>query len=257
MPHCIQTHFNWLLAAAMAFSSAALLGCSGTAVGNPPSADVKLAVVGTADDSFVSSGASEINIGSGITLEEVWVSLREIKLQTWGMCDEDDDGEHDVAGPFAAELVGGTTHPEIPSWTQPAGERYCELRAKLRSAHVAIPGASPDLEESAVVMRGTRGDGAAFVARVSLATQVRISAKKAPMFALEGELSSLLLAFNFGSWLDAALLDAAVPEGGVIVIDAMSNKEIEKSLRQRVPATGRLFRDQNDDAKLNGGDDEI
>jgi hypothetical protein len=257
MPYCIRSRFYSNLLAITALSSGALLGCSGTSVGNPPSADVKLAVVGTADDFLVSSGADEVDVGSGITLQEAWVSLREIKLQTSGTCDEADDGEYDVAGPFAAELVGGTISPEIPGWTRPAGERYCELRAKLRAADIAIPGASPDLEGSAVVIRGTRDDGAAFVARVSLATQVRISAKKAPTFALEGELSSLLLAFNFGSWLDAALLDAAIPEDGVIVIDALSNKEIEKSLRQRVPATVRLFSDKNDDAKLNGGDDEI
>jgi hypothetical protein len=257
MPHYIQTRLYSLLVAIIASSSAALLGCSGTSVGNPPSADVNLAVVGTNDNSLVSSEANEVDVGSGIRLEEAWVSLREIKLQTSGTCNEDDDGEYDVAGPFAAELVGGTIYPEIPSWTRLPGERYCEIRTKLRSAELAIPGASPDLEGSAVVIRGTRGDGAPFVARVALATNVRISAKKAPTFALEGALSSFLLAFDFGSWLDAMLLDAAVPEDGVIVIDAISNKEVEKSLRQRVPATARLFRDKNDDAKLNSGDDEI
>jgi hypothetical protein len=53
------------------------------------------------------------------------------------------------------------------------------------------------------------------------------------------------------------MLDAAEVKDGAILINAESNKELEKSLRQMIPASSSLFRDVNGDGRLNDGDEEL
>jgi hypothetical protein len=236
---------------------AALSGCVGTSVGNPPGAEVKLAVVGTGSiDPPPSEKVQSIDVGGGILVEEAWVSLTEIGLHAAGMCGVS-DGSPDVPGTIAAELVTGSIYPEAPLWERPAGESYCAFRTRLSPLSAPIDNTPEALAGHAVLIRGTRGDGTPFEARIDLTDVILITGSKGPDFRLGTGLVGLILAFDLGSWFSPGMLDAAQVTDGSIAINAASNKEIEKSLRLRIPASSQLFTDANGDGRLNPGDGEL
>lgn len=241
------------------FISAAVAGCVGTSVGNPPGAEVKLAVVGVGSAEpapAASAKATSIDAGSGVVIEEAWISLAEIGLRAAGTCGPG-SGSPDVPGPIAAELVTGSIYPEAPLWERPADETYCGLRARISPLGEAIGNAPGDLTGSSALIRGSRADGTPFEAQIDLTGVILIMGSKGPDFRLDPGLSGLILAFDLGAWFPPGILDAAEVTDGWIAINADTNKEIEKSLRQRIPTSSRLFTDTNGDGRLNAGDGEL
>jgi len=237
---------------------AALPGCIGTSVGNPPGAEVKLAVVGTETGEAPpeSAKAPAIDVGGGVVIEEAWISLAEIGLHAAGTCGLGGDSP-DVPGVIAAELVTGSIYPEAPLWERPAGESYCAFRTRVSPLGAAVDNTPGELAGHAALVRGTRADGTPFEAQIDLTDVILIMGSKGPSFRLEEGPVSLILAFDLSAWFTPGLLDAAEVTDGLIAINATANKEIEKALRLRIPTSSRLFSDANADGRLNPGDGEL
>ena len=237
---------------------AALPGCIGTSVGNPPGAEVKLAVVGTETGEAPpeSAKAPAIDVGGGVVIEEAWISLAEIGLHAAGTCGLGGDSP-DVPGVIAAELVTGSIYPEAPLWERPPNESYCAFRARMSPLSEAISNTPAELTGHAALIRGTRADGTPFEAQIDLTDVISITGSKGPDFRLGTGLVGLILAFDLGAWFSPGILDTAQVTDGAIAISADSNKEIEKSLRLRIPTSSRLFSDANGDGRLNPGDGEL
>ena len=83
--HLLSTLFLATLTP-IAVTLTALPGCLGTSVGNPPGAEVKLAVVGTRGVDAPSLNEAAIDVGDGIVIKEAWVALTEIGLHAAGTC---------------------------------------------------------------------------------------------------------------------------------------------------------------------------
>lgn len=238
------------------FGLASLPSCSGTAVGNPPSAEVKLAVVGTSSSLEQGEPVKALDVGGGIQIEEAWVALRDIGLRSAKSCDAELQ-DSDVLGPVAVDLVAGITYPEIPAWEQPPDERYCAVKVKLRPLEEAIGSAPEELLDHTVYIRGTRGDGTPFIVQGDLAVNLKTGAKSGPEFMLGQGLIGLILAFDLSAWLDQEQMNAAEVTDGVILIGGDHNKEMGKALLGRIPASTLLFRDEDRDGKLDEDDGEI
>lgn len=244
------------LVGALLAAAAIVPGCSGTSVGNPPGADVKLAVVGTGQVDGPSVSKMAIDIGEGVVIKEAWVALTEIGLKATGTCGIGGDSV-DAPGPIAAELVTGSIYPEAPLWERPPDESYCAFRARMSPLGDTISNVPLDLLGYSVLVRGERGDGTPFEAQVDVMDLIQITGSKGPDFRLGAGLVGIILAFDLGAWFNPAELAAAQATDGKVVINATTNKEIEKSLRQRIPTSSRLFSDANGDGRLNEGDGEL
>ena len=235
----------------------ALPGCVGTSVGNPPGAEVKLAIVGTGSVTPVPSAkGNAIDVGGGVTIEEAWISLADIGLHAAGTCGVGGESP-DVLGPIAAELVTGSIYPEAPLWERPSDESYCAFRTRMSPLGAAVSNTPGELTGHAALIRGTRGDGTPFEAQIDLTDVILIMGSKGPNFRLGTGLVGLILAFDLSDWFTPGLLDAAQVTDGWIAISAGSNKEIEKTLRLRIPTSSSLFSDANGDGRLNPGDGEL
>jgi hypothetical protein len=244
-----------LFSAALA-ASAALPGCVGTSVGNPPGAEVKLAVVGTGGVEAASLNEAAIEVEGGIVIKEAWISLTEIGLHAAGTCGMGGESP-DVPGPIAAELVTGSIYPEAPLWERPPDESYCAFRTRVSPLSDTISNIPLELLGHSALIRGERGDGTPFEARVDVMDLILITGSNGPDFRLGTGLVGLILAFDLGAWFDPGLMAAAQATNGTILISPESNKEIEKDMRQRIPTSSRLFTDANGDGRLNPGDGEL
>lgn len=238
-------------------SLAAMPGCLGTSVGNPPGVDaseVKLSVV-RSDDIKAMVHAP----GSGFTIDEAWIALGDIELLDSGRCAKsgDDGGEIDFQGPSAADLLEGMVYPVTPQWQRMAGLKYCELRVGVRASEEPIEGAPAELQQYGVFVRGTRGDGTPFEVRTEVDEALKLAATGKQDFTLEGGPVGLLLAFNVSSWVNASLLNQAEVKNGVIEVDKSQNAAIAESARQAIPMSARLVKDKNQNGVLDAEDSEL
>lgn len=252
--------FSWISTTA-ALALLAAPGCSGTSVGNPPSAQVtkvKLGLVGTEDSGTVMQG-----LVGGLTLGEAWVSLSQIALRDAENCKPGnegngaEEGEFDVSSAFAADLLTGAVYPAAPEWERMSDESYCALQTSLGSSGEPVLGAPPELHGHSVYVRGTRADGTPFEITSDLDEALKVQARGKGQFSLgEGEVG-LLLSFNLNAWLNPTLINEAQVEGGWIHADNSKNPALAETVNKQLPGSARLLRDRDRDGKLDPGDDEL
>jgi hypothetical protein len=235
-------------------------GCSGTSVGNPPGADVKLAAAGTIEDlpPVSQKQAPKNSLSGGITVSSVWVVLRGIDLRESGSCAGTvDDASRDAPGAYAADLLTGTIYPEAPRWERLGGESYCALDLTMGPLPSPIEGAPVELVEGGAYVEGARADGTPFEVRVPIDEELRLGALGKPEFVLGEGPVGLLATFTMNAWLNPSLLDQAVIKDGSIVADDAENAEIAESVRLRIPESARLMRDKDRDGALSEEDGEL
>lgn len=228
--------------------AALALGCSGTSIGNPPGAQIKLGVAGRSEPL-----PGQLQIGGGITIDRAWIALEDMDLRNGGTCTGEDDMDYDAPGPIAADLLTGEVYPARPEWLRPGNETYCALQAKLDRAAAPIPNAPVELADHSVFMTGTRSDAMPFEVRSDISQQMELG-PSAGEFVFGTGPKGMLIVFDLAEWLDPALLSAADVSNAVILIDKDNNTDIANDLEDRIPQSATLFRDGNRDGMLNEND---
>ena len=225
-----------------------MAGCAATETGNPV-AEQRLALTAVSSAPAVQLDAGD---GAEIVVREAWVVLGDVRFIPGSDCDsgDDDEGRIDVPGPTVVELVAA---PE-PFVFDLEDRDYCRVRVPLERAD-EVPGAAPEaLEDHAIVLLGSLADGTELEVRSRDKREAEVRSRTEP-FRLGDAEASLLLAFDVGRWLDGLDLESAArDDDGRIVIDDDDNGELLDQLEENMREALELFRDLDDDGRLD--DDE-
>jgi hypothetical protein len=226
-----------------------LIACNVTETGNPPFAGQMALLATSSDDARVSIGGG----GSEVTIEEAWIVIDDIRLQSQILCDSGTEIRVVVTAPGAVDLA---LSPTIVPFMLPSDD-YCRARFPLARAVAPLPaGAPPTLVDHSVVVIGTRvSDGAAFEARLRETPELDVRSRGAP-FRLDAALRALVVAFDAARWFEGVSLAGATTEpGGNIVIEQGTNDAIADALEANVERSFRMFRDLDEEGDLDPEDE--
>jgi hypothetical protein len=172
---------------------------------------------------------------TAIALDEVTISVGDVRFVEGDACDTSAEIEHDAPG-LTADLL---LDPEPVVFTLPA-TAYCRVRVRLDRADA--------LDDAAIRVHGTRADGTP-VTLVSRATpEVDVRSRGTP-FALSEARDRLALAFGVDAWFAGLDLDGADPTGGEVVIDEDHNEDLLDAFDDGVEAALALY-DEVDGGEL-------
>lgn len=202
-----------------------------------------------------------------IDLTTVLVGIREVKLKTAEMSDLEAT-DYQLTGPFVIDLANdtvvncGTSNSDDPILdetpifdvlTLPAGT-YVELKARLDDVTLVD---CPDLVGnpligSSLYMEGTV-NGTPFTFREEFDTDFVVSDPNG-IPVDDTSITSFILTFNVANWFDGVDFSGADKNGdGVIVIDSVSNQDLQDLIKQNVEDTAEL----ENDADIDGIPDSV
>lgn len=225
-------------------------GCTGSHIGNP-SARLSLSLTG-----YDGTANGALTLSSGTVVDEAWIVLDRIRLRSSDECSRRDDST-DVPAPIAAELVGGRMAPGRPE-LEARATSYCRVELRFHELEagelVEVPA---ELGDRSILVRGARADGVAFEIAADFRDSFRLDAEAEPFAVPEGE-AGLLVGFAMDEWLDGAALEAAeigTRDGApFIAITSGDNDPLYRGFRDAVRRSARLFRDEDRDGTLDGGE---
>lgn len=217
-----------------------------TETGNPEMS-VALTARSTAPES-VSVGPAE---AAPIAIDGAWAFVEDVKLVQGTECDVPGELETDAPSPGAIDLAEEAA--AVVEFQAPA-EDYCRVRVRTDQAEDLPDGAPPELLGNALVVTGTRTDGAPFVIVSAEGFDADVRSRSEP-FTLDEARDSLVLALDAAAWFQGWSIDDATPEGdGVVRIDA--GDPLLASFEAAVEASMELFEDEDDDDVLDDTEDD-
>lgn len=211
-----------------------------------------------------STAPAALTFESGATtieLDTILVGIKEIKLKTVDMSDQE-AMDFELTGPFVVDLATdtvincGTSNSDDPlldetpifdALTLPAGT-YVELKARLDDVTLVD---CPDLIGSPLIdnslyMAGTV-DGTPFTFQEEFDTDFVVK-DPSGIAVDETSITSFILTFNVANWFDGVDFAGADKNGdGVIVIDSISNQDLQDLIKQNVEDTAELENDADID----------
>lgn len=235
-----------------------LCGCPGhpgTDTGNPTAVGVKFIGVGGTD-----GGALKLQ-SAGATITEARVVLKEIDLDPIASCQNENenadaaigDEPPDLPGPFVVDLLENTSIPDTNTFTIRSG-LYCELDMNFDLLENDVPAgiaADDPIIGNAFLIRGTRGDGTPFVARLNQDDRFKLEASSAAGFIVKnGSFTGFFVRFDLGAWFDGVDLEKAAVTEGTILLDGANNPGLKALLVENIKHSAFLFQDLNDDGAL-------
>jgi len=181
-----------------------------------------------------------------ITIDELWVSLGDIRF----VLDEDCTAQRDlrgmIEGPFIAELSDGA---KPLAMDLPEG-RYCDVRVSLERAELSDAGPPAELEGHSVLLRGHRADGVAFTIRSQDKPDFVLRGRN-QAFRVEDAQNELFLAFDAGTWLAGIDLTSLTPNADdEIIIEPGLEAAALRVFETNVKRSLALFKDVNADGEL-------
>jgi len=218
--------------------------CNATETGNPV-AEHRLALTARSSSDTVALGSAAP--GAGLSVDEAWVVIGDIRFVQSADCDSGPEQQADVPGPQVLELIA----QPAPIAFAVDEAAYCRVRVPLDRAE-ALDGAVPaELDDHAILIRGTRAaDGVAFVLRSRQTREADIRSRDEP-FTLERTSADLILAFDVGRWLEGVEIESAsTGADGVVRIDDDSQRDRLDVFEENVEAAMELFRDDDGDGRL-------
>lgn len=239
-----------------------LAGCVGTEVGNPQDSEASVDFAG-----YEHADPRALTFESGARIERAWLSVESLELREASDCDGPETLQ--VEGPFAVDLVGGQELPEAPTFTRPATS-YCKLKLRLRPLAAPIDGAPEALTEASLYVTGETAGGVPFEVRAEL-NEAYVMVARGGEFSLERAHESLLVGVALNELIEPALADAAessaapadtpaepnpASERGEdqLLIDAQTNQSSLAQIKQSLRSSLRLFRDRDEDGRVDAPD---
>lgn len=187
---------------------------------------------------------TSLALADGVIIEELLVAVRRIRFTPGSACEEVEDEQVDLEGPFTADLAGDGVLGTTPVFTAAAGS-FCRVRLEY---HVAGDGQVPaDLAGASIFVRGTRADGVPFTVRSRVGDRVEIESDDGG-FTLPAGTHPLHLAFAVGGPVAALSLDSL--GAGPITIDDDENADQLDRFEEEMVEAIRLFRDADGDGRL-------
>jgi hypothetical protein len=233
--------------ALVALAAPACVPQGGTDVGNGAQVSLNL----SAYEAPPAPAPQALPLGDGASISELWMVVDRLKLRPAADCTiETEDIE--IEGPLVANLVDEGVLGGAASVTVPAGP-YCRFRIGFEKLEGAIVGGAPaELAGLSLLMKGTRSDGTPFTVRSDASDDFELEARNGAFELAPGE-NPLFLAYDVAPWMTALAL-GSLPGGSPIVVDEDQNADRLDAFEDAVKASGRLFRDGDDDGAL--GEDE-
>ncbi|RYZ07585.1 MAG: hypothetical protein EOO73_11445 [Myxococcales bacterium] len=219
-----------------------LTGCTGgTETGNPPFV-AALAYTGT------SSAPEDYAIGERgavASVRSAWLDLEEVELSAGEGC----VGEGD---PLAVPALGVGDHAagaHVETTFEARAGRFCTFSLPFVRALSVPPVAPKELEGRSILLLGELGDGTPFTIASQAEPRLELRAERAEIQLSSGD-ASLLLAFDFATWLRAVPFERATLEGGVVHVDEERNPELLSAFEAALGAGVALYRDPDADGAL-------
>jgi hypothetical protein len=221
-----------------------LSACTGSEVGNPVK-DVRVALTAHSSDDAVAFLGGDAGATAALTVDELWVSLGDMRFVLDDDCSADRDTRISVPGPITADLARAPT--ALVAKLQDGA--YCRVRVPLGRAidDGAIPA---ELVGHSTLLIGQRDDGVRFTIRSRDKPALVVRSRDEP-FPIDDERSPLILAFDAGRWLAGIDLGAVAPNAdGEIVIDASNEQALLGQFETNLRTSLALFRDGNANGRL-------
>lgn len=225
----------------------ALSACVGTDVGNPQDEPEEEAEVELHFSGYEQSTSSALVLEERTRIDSAWVVLEEFRFQQSSNCGE--DGEFDDSEPLVVDLLASEETYEPPFFIKAAGE-YCRL--DIGFAHVGadqLPQGAPQrLADHSIVVEGERADGVSFSIQGDFDDDLHLSGAM-ESFRLEEGRQSLIIGFALDAWIDEGELED-IDDEDPIIIDRANHANLLEDFHKQVKRSAGLFRDQNDNARL-------
>ncbi len=227
--------------------AAAVLACTspqgGTDVGNGATVDLNL----TAFSGDPSAKPASITLGSGTVIDEFYVVIERVRLQSGSACEDGSDGPVNVQGPVVADLVQGGLLGGAARFQVDPGA-FCSLRVDFHRIEGTVPdGAPADLQGLSARMRGSRGDGTPFTVELSTGERLELEARDGS-FELDVGEHPLFLAYALEPLVAALDLDSL--PASPIVINSQTDPLRADAFEDVVFEGARLFADADGDGSL-------
>jgi len=240
--------WSWPLLAVLV-AVALVASCTASETGNPV-AERKMTLLARSSDDAVM--LLDPVVDDGVSIEQAWIVLDDIRFESGAQCDDGDENEADIPGPIIVDLID---RPDPFELALPDAA-YCRVRVRFDRAEALPAGAPSELEDAAIVLRGTRADGARFVIRSRREPEAEVRSRDEP-FQLTHATASLILAFDIGRWLQGVDLEGAEPNAdGVIQIDDDHDDDRLERFETNVEAAMDLFDDHDHDGSLDDDEDD-
>lgn len=215
-----------------------------TETGNPEMS-LALTARSTAPEA-VSVGIAD---GAPIVIDGAWAFVEDVKLVQGDRCDVPGEIETDAPSPGVVDLAAVAAH--VVEFRAPA-EDYCRVRVRTDRADEIPADAPAELEGNALVVTGTRGDGAPFVVVSRDGFDADVRSRSEP-FTLDEVRDSLVLALDAAAWFEGWSIDSATPgDDGVVRID--EGDPLLGAFEGALEASLELFDDEDDDDALDEGE---
>ncbi len=225
----------------------ALSACVGTDVGNPQDEPEEDAEVELHFSGYEQTTSNALVLEERTRIDSAWIVLDEFQFQQSSNCGE--DGERNVTEPLVIDLLAGEPTYEPPFFIKQVGE-YCRLDIGFaRVGADQLPRSAPErLADHAIVVEGERADGVAFSIQGDFDDRLHLTGAL-QSFELEEGRQSLIVGFALNAWIDEGEL-GDIEDEDPIVIDSANHRELLDDFYKEVKRSAGLFRDENDNAKL-------
>jgi hypothetical protein len=227
-----------------------LTACAGTETGNP-------SFVGKLGyDAYTSApavvGLSMALQGSDdslLTVDNAWLVLGDVELQSGVDC----DAQHDIEGLGAGDHAAGQAPP-----TEFASEpgKYCGIRLPFAPSAMLPDGAPASLTTESVLVAGKLPDGREFEIHSKLQESLSLRAT-AGEFVLDSKHRSVVIGFDVAHWLSQLSWDNATTSDGSVIVSESSNRELLEQFEAALPTGVALFRDHDDNGEMDSDPEEL
>ena len=232
-----------------------LAGCGprgGTDVGNGiEKKPLNVALEVARFDASLPTTLKSLNLESGVSIEQLYLAIGQVRLAPSSSCDNDDN--IDLDGPFVVDLTGTGILGETPSFDAIAGT-FCKLRVGyLRLDPASAPNNTPpEILNRSIFVHGTRTDGTPFTIISRRNDIFELHSKSQNGFSLPRGKNLLFLAYDIGTWIEAVDLDEF--ETDTIIIDEQTNDDSLEDFEEAVAASARLFHDADENGVLDASE---
>jgi len=227
-----------------------LTACAGTETGNP-------SFVGKLGYDAYTSAPSVVGLSmalqgsddSRLTVDNAWLVLGDVELQSGADC----DAQHDIEGLGAGDHASGQAAP-----TEFASEpgQYCGIRLPFAPSATLPDGAPDSLKTESVLVAGKLPDGRDFEIHSKLQESLSLRAT-AGEFVLDSNHRSVVIGFDVAHWLSELSWDNATTSDGSVIVSESSNRELLEQFEAALPTGVALFRDHDDNGEMDSDPEEL
>lgn len=226
--------------------------CVVTDVGNPEEdkSDVEMDFAGYTE---TETQTNALTLPSNARIDRAWIVLSDFRFRSAAECEEDVVGGYDVTEPVVIDLLAREPVYEAPMFTKPAGD-YCKLDVSFApiGAEELPEGAPSDLAGLSVLVEGARADGVEFRIEGGFDSKFHLKGDTEDIALQKGH-EHLIVGFVLDEWLNEAKLDNVESEETILINDE-SNPELLGDFEAAVKRSARMFRDHNDNRRLDANE---